>query len=117
MPWVDKERCTGCGVCVESCPAGAISIEDAVAVMHMEECIRCGVCHDVCPVGCLRHESELTAGDVAANVRRVTGDMRACTEISNDPSDGKSCLGRHKNYFRRQKLVAEKTLAELEKLK
>lgn len=117
MPWVDKERCTGCGICVESCPANAISIEETIACLDMEACIRCGICHEVCPIDCLRHESELTEGDVAANVQRVKRDIQACTAIKDDPRDGKDCLGRHVNYFKRQQLVAEKTLAELQNLK
>jgi NAD-dependent dihydropyrimidine dehydrogenase PreA subunit len=28
MPWVDKDKCTGCGICIEECPVGAISMEN-----------------------------------------------------------------------------------------
>ena len=27
MPWVDKEKCIGCNVCVEKCPVDAISMQ------------------------------------------------------------------------------------------
>lgn len=44
---VDIELCTGCGVCEESCPFGAIKIEDDVASID-ERCNLCGACIDVC---------------------------------------------------------------------
>lgn len=28
MPWVNEETCTGCGVCVDECPVGAMTIQD-----------------------------------------------------------------------------------------
>lgn len=58
MPWIDKERCIGCGICVDECPADAISIENGKAIIDMEKCIRCGKCHDACPHNAVRHDSE-----------------------------------------------------------
>ena len=56
MPWVDEEKCTGCGICVEECPVDVISLsagqagmEGEKAEINMDECIHCGVCRDVCP--------------------------------------------------------------------
>jgi Fe-S-cluster-containing hydrogenase component 2 len=45
---VDKEKCDGCGDCVEACPTEAIVIEDEKASVT-EECVDCGACIDVCP--------------------------------------------------------------------
>ena len=28
MPWVDKDKCAGCDVCVEKCPVEAIFAEE-----------------------------------------------------------------------------------------
>ena len=44
---IDTEICTGCGVCIDSCPFGAISVEDDVAFVD-ESCNLCGACVDVC---------------------------------------------------------------------
>jgi len=46
---VDREKCTGCGECVEVCPLDAITLKDDVAVINEEECSDCGSCVDVCP--------------------------------------------------------------------
>ncbi|MDI6793768.1 MAG: 4Fe-4S binding protein [bacterium] len=46
---VDKEKCDGCGSCVEACPTDAIKVENEVAVISEEECVDCGTCVDECP--------------------------------------------------------------------
>lgn len=45
---VDKEKCEGCGDCVESCPNGSITMEDNLAVVNQDECIDCAACVDAC---------------------------------------------------------------------
>ncbi|KQC08651.1 MAG: hypothetical protein APR62_04270 [Smithella sp. SDB] len=45
---VDESKCTGCGICVEVCPVGAITI-DKVAKIDKERCAGCGICVNECP--------------------------------------------------------------------
>ena len=42
--------CTGCGICAQKCPAGAIPA-DAPRVTDEDKCISCMRCISVCPVG------------------------------------------------------------------
>lgn len=42
-----KEKCTGCGDCVDVCPVEALSVENGKAVVN-EECIDCGACVNMC---------------------------------------------------------------------
>lgn len=58
MPWVDKNICTGCGLCVEECPVLAITMEEGKAKIDMDKCIRCKKCHEVCPQKAIKHDSE-----------------------------------------------------------
>jgi len=49
---IDAETCTGCESCVSTCPFGALSMKDGVAVVD-EKCTFCGACVDVCPVSAI----------------------------------------------------------------
>lgn len=44
---MDKEKCTGCGLCEQACPFGAIKIVDKLAIIG-DECTLCGACVQVC---------------------------------------------------------------------
>jgi len=50
----DKERCTGCGQCVEICPVNVIKMEGDFPVVDKEWCIGCGVCAIPCPASAIR---------------------------------------------------------------
>jgi NAD-dependent dihydropyrimidine dehydrogenase PreA subunit len=50
---VDPDLCTGCGVCVDMCPMGAISLRDNTAQVDVQKCTGCGICEDECPVGAI----------------------------------------------------------------
>ena len=124
MPWVDKEKCTGCRICVEKCPVGAISLsagpagmEDEKAEINMEECIHCGTCHSVCPQEAVRHDGEKIPENIKANVEETKKFMELCAKHLGDAKEKGKCLARMIKYFKKEKLVAEKTLEELEKLK
>ena len=45
---VDKEKCVGCGACVEACPVQAISMDEGKAVIS-SLCVDCGRCVQACP--------------------------------------------------------------------
>jgi len=45
---VRTEVCTGCGLCVPSCPFGSIAMVDGLAVID-ETCTLCGACESSCP--------------------------------------------------------------------
>ncbi|MEA3328929.1 MAG: 4Fe-4S binding protein [Candidatus Omnitrophota bacterium] len=118
MPWVDIEKCTGCRICVEKCPIDAISVKDEKAKINMDECIHCGTCHSVCPQGAVKHDSEKIPENVKANLEMTKRCMEDCAKyLGGNPAEKDKCLKRMKKYFNKEKVIAEKTLEELEKLK
>ena len=54
---IDKERCKGCGLCIEVCPKNVLDISDDVNIKgyfpvfqaRPEDCIYCGRCYTMCP--------------------------------------------------------------------
>ena len=47
---IDPEKCRGCGLCLEACPAVAISGEKKKAhAIDQSACIKCGACAKICP--------------------------------------------------------------------
>jgi electron transfer flavoprotein alpha subunit len=49
---IDSEKCNACGLCVKSCPFGAVDVIDEVAQVN-EQCTLCGACVNVCPQAAL----------------------------------------------------------------
>jgi Fe-S-cluster-containing hydrogenase component 2 len=50
MVSVNKDECTGCGICADVCPVDAISLDEGVATIDQDECTECLSCVDECPV-------------------------------------------------------------------
>ena len=46
--------CRACGLCVERCRQGALSIRDGICVCDQEKCVRCGYCAPVCEEFCIK---------------------------------------------------------------
>ena len=52
MLLIDCEKCTACGLCESSCAFGAISVQDACAIVT-DSCTLCGACVENCPAEAL----------------------------------------------------------------
>ncbi len=51
---IDEEKCVGCGRCVNSCPTGALELDDGKVKLRDERlCDGYGSCIAVCPSGAL----------------------------------------------------------------
>ena len=64
-----KERCIGCGACIEVCPEKAIT--ETKWFINREICTKCGRCAEVCPSGARKiFGKKMTAEDVLREVRK-----------------------------------------------
>lgn len=50
---VNKEKCTGCKICVDLCPVGAIELDDQGKAFITEKCNLCRLCVKECPVNAI----------------------------------------------------------------
>ena len=59
MPFldVDKDKCIGCGNCIDACPFGALSLVDGMVVVN-DKCTGCGACLLACPMHALNLPQE-----------------------------------------------------------
>jgi Fe-S-cluster-containing hydrogenase component 2 len=80
---VRKDLCLGCGLCAESCPHQAISLQSGLAQIDQNRCNHCGQCLDVCPQGAItevapvsRHKLQVTV----AGLKNKTDDIIARIE-------------------------------------
>ncbi len=47
---IDREKCVGCGGCVDLCPRTAICFVKDRAFVDVQLCLECRTCVNVCPV-------------------------------------------------------------------
>jgi len=114
MPWINRQMCTGCNVCVDECPVGAITMDNGdKAVIDDEACIRCGTCHDVCPEDAVRHDSERIPQDVTANLEKT----RQLLKHFDTPQERSAFMDRMLRYFIKQRTVMEQTIEKLKTVK
>ncbi len=54
---INKDKCIGCGKCVEDCPGSKLQMADGKAEFMFSRCIECGHCFAICPVGAVSMSS------------------------------------------------------------
>ena len=109
MPWINKNKCVGCGACIKICPVEAISMKDGKAEIYMDKCIRCGKCHDVCPKEAVRHDSEKIPLDVKENLEKT----KKLMENFETKEEKKAFLERMIKHYNKETKVAEATIQKI----
>ena len=60
IPEINLDICTGCGDCVEFCPAGIVGlVEGKAIIVRPEGCGYCIECETFCPAGAIRCPFEI----------------------------------------------------------
>jgi NAD-dependent dihydropyrimidine dehydrogenase PreA subunit len=54
LPIIQPDLCTGCGICVDTCPTNALAeVKGKASLIHPEACTYCTACQDICPEGAI----------------------------------------------------------------
>jgi heterodisulfide reductase subunit A len=74
---VDEEMCSGCKVCVNLCPYGAISFDEEKGVARINDvlCKGCGVCVAACPSGAIKGR-HFTDKQIFAEIEGLLADVK-----------------------------------------
>ncbi len=54
-----KHKCIGCKICIETCPKGALNLDEDGMHIDRDNCDSCGLCSDECPSTALHMFGEL----------------------------------------------------------
>lgn len=65
-----RGMCMNCGVCVDNCPEGALSLEEGKVHFDRTKCVQCDTCIHVCPHDSSPRTEELTPQEVFERVRK-----------------------------------------------
>jgi pyruvate formate lyase activating enzyme len=69
----NRDRCIGCGECLELCPEKALSLDSQGIGRNRSLCTNCGICVDSCPA--LAHEATGRQTDVEVVMTEIKKDL------------------------------------------
>ncbi|MBQ4248666.1 MAG: nitroreductase family protein [Clostridia bacterium] len=96
MTKVNKDKCTGCGRCVQACTKYLFTIKDGVAVCDDSDCFECGHCGGACPFGAIEYDwTKASVGDkiefaTEKDFEKVIYSRRSIRHYKSDPVDKKT---------------------------
>ena len=84
-PYVQTEKCIGCGNCAKICAHDAPVITDRKAAIDVDKCVGCGRCLALCPVDAIRAANDAAPAILNKKIAEYTKavvDGRPCFHIS-----------------------------------
>jgi ferredoxin/coenzyme F420-reducing hydrogenase delta subunit len=91
---LDKDKCTGCGLCASRCPSHALTFEpdDYRVLFQHELCSGCGLCAAICPQRCISIEKVLQFEDLMKGPEILFQDENVNCRICGTPFISRSLL-------------------------
>ena len=78
------EKCTGCGLCVDFCITGAITMKDNLPNFNKNICVRCAGCEEFCPdaaIGVEKMGYKVVVGGNGARYPKIAQTVTEFTDI------------------------------------
>lgn len=111
MVKVEVALCSGCGTCVEICPAAALRLVGQKAAVDEVRCTGCGMCLDACPTGAISALAPMAQTVPAASLAPRPGALAA--DSRNPPLWLTVGMGFLERFL--MPMAAERLLASLER--
>lgn len=75
---LDREKCTGCGICLQVCPRAVFEMNDQKAfIKDKDACMECGACAKNCPSNAISVNSGVGCADAIIK-GALTGKEPSC---------------------------------------
>jgi len=82
---IDEEKCNGCGLCVQACREGAISlVEGKAKLTHEDYCDGLGNCLPVCPEGAIDFDERETLELNVEAIEENSAENNENTQLTNE---------------------------------
>jgi NAD-dependent dihydropyrimidine dehydrogenase PreA subunit len=58
-PIINQDECSGCGICVDTCPDHVLElVDDKAEIINEDDCTGCASCMEECPMGAIEEVEE-----------------------------------------------------------
>ena len=80
------QLCSACGLCVESCPSGALSWQNGKVLWNPEICVDCETCENLCHFSSSPRVKYLTAAELWEEINPYTPFISGVTVSGGEPT-------------------------------
>ena len=93
---LEGDKCSMCGLCAGSCPAGALLYEETAEATRLlnlpGRCAACGICVDLCPEGAIHIERNLQLASLEGDPRELKTSRVICCLACGNAFAGEAML-------------------------
>lgn len=76
-PEFDPDKCTSCEICLDRCPAAALTMADDIPVVDLDRCFGCAACATGCPDDAILMEAKPDFPAPPPDIKALAGAIKA----------------------------------------